>query len=242
MPRPREQPALRPLREHLLRGGVAPAHVERYMGELRDHLADLIAEQGAAGLRGEAAEREALERLGAPETLRHAILSSRDAISWSAKAPVVAYACAPVAGLVVLAALAMVALVLICRASSSGLPLYQPLPAWVAPFAAAATLSVNAAAPVLMGWLLGREAERRRVRPLWPLMGMALLAISPLARLVLAPPAVKGTPGELDIAFDLLADPGAVLAHVAINFAIIATPYLASRRLRTLRFRRAGLR
>jgi hypothetical protein len=38
-----------PLRERLLRAGIAPRHVRRYLRELTEHLADLTAEQRAAG-------------------------------------------------------------------------------------------------------------------------------------------------------------------------------------------------
>lgn len=238
--RPRERAALRTVREHLLRGGIAPARVERYLSELNDHLDDLIAEQHEAGVPTAAAERQAFERLGAPETLGQAMLARRDALSWSVRAPVVAYVGAPLVGLAIFAALAMVALVAICKVSSLGLNLHEPLPAWVGPFEAAATQAVNAAAPVLAAWLLGREADRRRARPLWPLIGIVLLAASPLARLTLSPPAVMGAPGELDIAFELLARPGSVLTHVAINLAAMATPYLVLQHWRTLQLRRAG--
>ena len=37
------------LRERLLRAGVAPRHVRRYLNELDDHLADLRAEEERAG-------------------------------------------------------------------------------------------------------------------------------------------------------------------------------------------------
>jgi len=40
---------LRELEERLLRAGVAPRHVRRYVAELRDHLADLRAEEERAG-------------------------------------------------------------------------------------------------------------------------------------------------------------------------------------------------
>ena len=39
--------------ETLLKGGIAPRHVRRYIGELCDHLEDGIAQQKAAGFDGE---------------------------------------------------------------------------------------------------------------------------------------------------------------------------------------------
>jgi hypothetical protein len=50
------------LRERLLRAGVAPRHVRRYLKELADHLADLTAEEERAGRSGADAESAALAR------------------------------------------------------------------------------------------------------------------------------------------------------------------------------------
>src|ERR1700730_5057535 len=55
------------LRERLLRAGVAPRHVRRYLAELADHLADLRAEEERAGALD--AERAALARLGGIDAL-----------------------------------------------------------------------------------------------------------------------------------------------------------------------------
>src|ERR1700720_2457956 len=52
------------LRERLLRAGVAPRHVRRYLAELADHLADLRAEEEGAGRSRADAESAALVRLG----------------------------------------------------------------------------------------------------------------------------------------------------------------------------------
>ena len=43
------EPLFRNLRERLLRAGVAPRHVRRYLAELEDHLSDLLAEEEQSG-------------------------------------------------------------------------------------------------------------------------------------------------------------------------------------------------
>ena len=58
------QKRLAELRERLLRAGVAPRHVRRYLSELADHVADLRGEEERAGSGTVAAEAAALERLG----------------------------------------------------------------------------------------------------------------------------------------------------------------------------------
>ena len=57
------------LRERLLRAGMAPRHVRRYLSELADHLADLKAEEERAGLNRTDAETAALARLGGIDDL-----------------------------------------------------------------------------------------------------------------------------------------------------------------------------
>lgn len=73
MPKPFDE-----LRKRLLRAGVAPRHVRRYLAELADHLGDLTNEELHAG-RGRAdADSAALVRLGTMEELAQAMISRRD--------------------------------------------------------------------------------------------------------------------------------------------------------------------
>src|SRR5215471_13593462 len=67
------------LREQLLRGGIAPRHVRRYIAELEDHLNELRAE--------EASEAAALARLGTAEGLAKPMLDRREFRSWTARVP-----------------------------------------------------------------------------------------------------------------------------------------------------------
>ena len=52
------------LRERLLRAGVAPRHVRRYVTELEEHLSDLRAEEEHAGRSKAEAEQAARELWG----------------------------------------------------------------------------------------------------------------------------------------------------------------------------------
>jgi hypothetical protein len=75
------------LRERLLRGGIAPRHVRRYLRELDEHLTDLIADQQAAGYDGEDALMRARARLGDDAELAQAMIEQRDFRSISARFP-----------------------------------------------------------------------------------------------------------------------------------------------------------
>ena len=78
---------LEELRNRLLRAGVAPRHVARYVTELAEHFEDLLLEEKRTTTDSEAAERSALKRLGNLETLTQAMVARSELHSWSLRAP-----------------------------------------------------------------------------------------------------------------------------------------------------------
>src|SRR5208283_4907354 len=84
------------LRERLLRAGVAPRHVRRYLTELGDHLADLTAEEERAGRSRADAESAALVRLGGMDALARAMIEQRHFRSWCVRAPWAMFGLAPI--------------------------------------------------------------------------------------------------------------------------------------------------
>src|ERR1700748_2631992 len=83
------------LRERLLRAGMAPRHVRRYLSELADHLADLKAEEERAGLNRTDAETAALARLGGMDDLAKSMIEQRQFQAWCARAPWAIFGLAP---------------------------------------------------------------------------------------------------------------------------------------------------
>ena len=75
------------LREILLKGGIAPRHVRRYLAELTEHLDDLTAQQRAAGYDGEDAAIRARALLGEDPELAAAMLEQKSLRSITARAP-----------------------------------------------------------------------------------------------------------------------------------------------------------
>lgn len=172
---------LRELRERLLRAGVAPRHVRRYLGELADHFADLCAEEERAGRSRADAEAAALGRLGTMDDLARAMLDQPRLQSWCARAPWAAF------GLVPLLALTA-SFFLACVYLWFGWTIF--LPEAVTPFGAGQHISIftlqNAyfqagrafyfLCPVLVGWGIVIVAVRQRRRAYWPAAGLALTA------------------------------------------------------------------
>ena len=171
------------LRERLLRAGVAPRHVRRYLSELGDHLADLRAEEERAGRTGADAEAAALLRLGGTNELARAMLERRQMQSWSARAPWAVFAVAPV---LVLAAAWFVALFMLW----TGWQIF--LPGADTPFGrrpgthhlfewANVYFQIGRAiffgAPILVGWVIGIAAGRQRLNLVWPAAGLLWIAL-----------------------------------------------------------------
>ncbi|MGC2619130.1 MAG: permease prefix domain 1-containing protein [Acidobacteriaceae bacterium] len=171
---PRQFPELR---ERLLRAGIAPRHVRRYLAELNDHCADLTAEEQRNGLSRAAAESAALARLGDTESLAHAMMSQPQLRAWSARAPWAALGIAPV---LAVAALYAIALAILWTGWHWFLPNattpFGHQTTGVAYYYFTAGRALYYTAPLLVGWGISVMAARQRIHPGWPAFGLALLA------------------------------------------------------------------
>jgi hypothetical protein len=164
------------LRERLLRAGVAPRHVRRYLTELADHWADLTADEERAGRSRADAESAALVRLGGIDDLARAMIEQRQFQSWCVRAPWAIFGLAP---LIFLAATYLVA----CFILWSGWKIF--LPGADSPFVRVDGFAIlyfgvgrllYFSAPILVGWGIGWVAARQRLQALWPMAGLALIA------------------------------------------------------------------
>ena len=169
------------LRERLLRAGIAPRHVRRYLSELTDHLADLTAEERTRGLSPSDARAAALARLGTTDTLAEAMTSQPRFQSLSARAPWAVFSLTP---LVLLAAVWFVSLCLL------RLGWHIFLPGAVTPFGHGPlhffdpqniyfqlNRSLYLGAPILVGWCMVLIAARQRLNSLWPIVSLATLTV-----------------------------------------------------------------
>jgi hypothetical protein len=171
------------LRERLLRAGVAPRHVRRYLRELGDHLADLRAEEERAGRQGEDAESAALARLGGVDELSTAMIERRQLQSWSARAPWAVFGLGPV---LVLAATWSVALFFLWVGwrhflAGADTPfgrrpgIHHLLESANVYFQLDRALFFGG--PILVGWAMALAAARQRAKVVWPAVGLFLVAL-----------------------------------------------------------------
>jgi len=159
-----------PLCDRLLRAGVRPKTVNRYLAELRDHLDDLTAELEANGLSPDAARDHALSRLGSIETLAFPMVSDRRFHSWTARTPWAVFLIAPIIGYGVIVALLAFAL---ASATSPGMA-----PDWFGTAGRATGHFAAFVVPLFLAWTLAFMALRQRSRAMWPLFGMGLTIVA----------------------------------------------------------------
>jgi hypothetical protein len=152
--------------------------VQRYLSELSDHLADLTAEEERAGRDRADAESAALVRLGGVEELYKVMIEKRQLQSWCARAPWAVFGLGPLA---VLAAAWFAALFLLWSGWQMFLPgsdtPFVPADGFFANIYFQADRAFFFGAPILIGWGIGVVAARQRLKVIWPLAGLALLAL-----------------------------------------------------------------
>jgi len=162
------------LQERLLRAGIAPRHVRRYIRELDDHFADLMALQNARGYEEPDASLRARALLGEDDELAEAMLACGGLRSLTAQAPWLVFGILP--------PLAIFALLLVVGLSLAAvsIPLHgpqAPLPAWCAPFAKSICEVANYGIGPLTALLVLVTAWRQRFCGYWPLLGVVAAAL-----------------------------------------------------------------
>jgi hypothetical protein len=158
--------AMSELGERLLRAGLAPARVRRYLDELKEHLADLIVEEQRAGSAGLEATARAQARLGGLDMLASAMTGRHGARSWSARAPWAAYFAVPT--------LTLIALIAGVVGATNAAAQHWPGSLRLLDTMRQCTASLL---PLFLGWYLSWVAIRQRMRPLWPLIGMIAISM-----------------------------------------------------------------
>jgi hypothetical protein len=163
-----------------LRGGVAPRHVRRYLAELDHHYDDLVAEERAHGVTGPAASAAAIERLGSTEQLAAALLAKKELRSVTSRYPWLLFGILP--PLAVIASLVLLIIVSQLLVVRTGvyiprLGFLSPAPAWLVWTYSGMMFAVNFLIVPLLGAVLAWTAQRQRIKPVWPLLGMALLLV-----------------------------------------------------------------
>ena len=167
------------LREKLLRAGVAPRHVRRYLIELNEHMADLIQVQHHAGYTGDNAVMRARRLLGSDDDLANAMIIRRGVKSWSARVPWLIFTLLPPLSLLFLVLLWTTALVVIGGANGLMLVSYDnPWPEWYHLIVLLMSSTCNLLWPPTIASLYAYIAWRQRLPLKWPLIATAILLLN----------------------------------------------------------------
>jgi len=214
------------LRERLLR------HVRRYLTELSDHLADLRTEEERAGRSRADAESAAFVRLGGIDDLAKAMIEQRQFRSWSVRAPWAVFGLTP---LLLLAGAWFVALLILW----SGWQIF--LPGADTPFGAGrvsgfanlyfqAGKAIYFGAPLFVGWGIGLIAVRQRLKALWPMVGLVLIAwMGGTSQVQASRTAVLGGVGHIRMRFAMETSVQGLpdgLMHALVILSLTVLPYL----------------
>jgi hypothetical protein len=165
------------LAETLLKGGIAPRHVRRYLAELREHLDDLTAEQRAAGYDGEDAVCRARVRLGSDQELSAAMLEQKQFRSWAARAPWAVFLLLPP---ITVAAFAMpvIGFLVLVGKYYDFLDMHAPPPPqWFQTLATDMVAATDLVVVPLAATLFVAIAARQRLKLIWPMAATALLLV-----------------------------------------------------------------
>jgi hypothetical protein len=184
------------------------------------------------------AESAALARLGAMDELAQAMISRRECQSWCARAPWAMFSLAPLLGLA--GAYFVAAFYLWCGWNLFLPEADTPFGVPVQPINGIANLYFQAgkffymAAPLLAGWGIAILAARQRLKAVWPITAMFLIAwMGGTAQIQASRAAIPG-PGHIRIhCFAFGASGQAVdesLGRILAIFTITALPWVVWRR------------
>jgi hypothetical protein len=159
------------LESRLLRGGVAPRHVKRYLRELDEHLTDIADAQTAAGHDAPTVAVQARAALGPDDELADAMLKQRDFRSFSARFPWFVFGVLPVLTLALVVPWHIPALAVLSRLSA---------PALFPTLAEMVVFTGNFFLVPAIGLLFVLIARRQRFSLVWPVVSTAItLILSP---------------------------------------------------------------
>ena len=169
------------LKERLLRAGIAPRHVRRYIRELRDHFDDLVREEMDTGATRRAAEAAARARIGSDDELSGVMLTRPELRSMTARFPWATFGFGPVLMLTIL----IVAAVLLeggflyshrAFVSWRGEVPVTP-PGWVQVSMATWNWLIMYAAPLMLAILLCLLGIRQRSPRHWIMLAVGVVCI-----------------------------------------------------------------
>lgn len=216
------------LTETLLRGGIAPRHVRRYVGELKDHYDDLVEAARKTGVSVPEAERDAFTRMGDADDLAKAMLARDDLKSWAARYPVLIFGLVPplmlMAGVAVFVA-CLATVIFTFRLEDEA---YSVIPDTWRAVVGGGIFGVKYVLPIAVAAIVAKLGLDQRVGIRWLMIGIGIAAVlGGFFDVRVDWPAYVGAPGELNFGLGL-APPfsqfGLGLLRAMVTIMVVAIP------------------
>jgi hypothetical protein len=179
------KPRFDELTECLLRAGIAPSHVQRYVRELRDHYEDLYRAACESGQKPSAAAHAARTKLGSDDALAESVLAQPELRSIAARYPALVFGVAPFLMWMGLHTLAVWALLGVVTSNEHELRSQIPLDRLVRMVEVYCLVLVRVL-PVLLSAGVFWSAMRRRASARWPITGAVAMTIAAASIAVIA--------------------------------------------------------
>lgn len=164
-----------PLRRELLRKGVSPRYIRRYIAELSDHRHMLVEENRSAGRTLEEATLQARGQLGDEAELLRSVLERRAVFALARRRPGIVFALCPIPALyatkflILLFGVSVTLLLRRCADVSTG---------WTNSLRTLMHFCLDYGAPLAVAALYCTLAYRRGCRPVWPVLSSLLLGLA----------------------------------------------------------------
>lgn len=217
------------LKETLLKAGIAPRHVRRYVRELDDHLADLTSAQREAGHDEETARLRAQALLGGDSELASAMLAQPGFKSLAARAPWLVFGLLPPLAMIPLLFFTVLPMALIKKLHETANTGVMFAPVWFQELAHATALFANFALGPGLAALLVWTGLRQRLDWKWPLLATAIIALAGFHMFARFPD-IPGRGGQMGITalqvFRLLGHYPTTPASILAQFFLTLAPAL----------------
>jgi hypothetical protein len=215
--------------DSLIQAGIAPRRARRILLEFAEHHADVVAERISLGDGASDARHAASERVGTEQQLVANLLARPELRSWAHRRPSIAFALAPVLSFAlafVASLLVLIALVEWRKAEGGALSAASPVLQWIG---ACGGIYLLWALPCGVAALLAFMAARRREASIWPCIGIAAVCfLGALTNFsVSAPPDAPSMGAGIGIGTNHM---GAILMRAGGTTALVLLPFLWSRR------------
>jgi hypothetical protein len=230
-------PPFENVREQLLKAGIAAGHVNRYVTELREHLADLTNRERGSGADAQAAANKARTIMGSDAQLVQAMLDRSPPRALSVKAPWAVFGLLPVVAIIAVSWVVAMTMMRVMMPVSRLLP--GQMPHGYQSLITAATILTGYVVGPLLAALCVATALRQRVASAWVWAGLVLIALFSGLFSFHAP----SGPGDMYRATSLVminghVDGAATLALIAVRAGVLFA--LAALAYRTLKARQTS--